>query len=239
MPNRMLNLEEGAEYLHIKGGELARLVKQGEIPFEMQGDRCVFRRRELDAWASRHILGSTSRRLEEYHANSSRRARGRTDRHLLMPEMVKVSHIQTDLHAKTKSSVLRAMVGLAEETGMLYDPADLLASLTQREELCSTGMPGGWALLHPRHHEPYLFADSFILLARTAQKIAFGASDGDKTDLFFLVCCQDDAIHLHTLARMCTMVQKTDLLGQLRTVSVASEMYDSLLQAERAVVPAE
>ena len=65
------------------------------------------------------------------------------------------------MSSKTKASVLRGLVALAETTGHLNDPKALLTSLEAREELCSTAMPGQFALPHPRSHEPYLFETSF------------------------------------------------------------------------------
>jgi mannitol/fructose-specific phosphotransferase system IIA component (Ntr-type) len=108
----------------------------------------------------------------------------------------------------------------------------LVVSLEAREALCSTGMPGGFALLHPRVPDPYLFESSFIVLGRAVQNIFFGAPDGNPTDLFFLICCQDDRLHLHTLARICLIAKKTAILEQLRQSPDASSMHAALLAAE-------
>ena len=103
-------------------------------------------------------------------------------------------------------------------------PAALLQGLEAREELCSTGIPGGLALLHSRNPESYLFEAAFLALGRTIQQIPFGAPDGQPTNLFFLIGCPDDRMHLHTLARLCLMAQKTDLLVDLRQAADADAM---------------
>ena len=123
-------------------------------------------------------------------------------------------------------------MALAGATGRLNNPADLLASLEAREALCSTGMPGGFALPHPRVPDPYLFESSFIVLGRTVQEIFFGSPDGQPTSLFFLVCCQDDRLHLHTLARISLIARKTAILDQLRQAPDAPAMHAFLLAAE-------
>jgi mannitol/fructose-specific phosphotransferase system IIA component (Ntr-type) len=135
--------------------------------------------------------------------------------------------------AKTKASVLRELAAQAGRTGRLNNPKDLQDSLEAREELCSTGMPGGFALPHPRVPDPYLFETSFIVLGRTVQEIHFGAPDGQPTKLFFLVCCQDDRLHLHTLARICLMARKTAVVDQLRQCPDAAAMHACLLAAEQ------
>jgi PTS system nitrogen regulatory IIA component len=128
------------------------------------------------------------------------------------------------------------MVALAERTGKVYDPKELLSSLEAREEICSTGLPGGLALLHPRHQAPYRFESSFIVLGRPIQQIHYGAPDGQPTNLFFLICSQDDRIHLHTLARLCLMALETDLLTGLRTAGDAAALYECIIAAEAQVL---
>jgi mannitol/fructose-specific phosphotransferase system IIA component (Ntr-type) len=81
-----------------------------------------------------------------------------------------------------------------------------------------------------------LFESSFIVLGRTIQPIPFGAPDGRATDLFFLVGCPDDRLHLHTLARICLMAQKTDLLDALRQAADADAMFESLVASEKTVL---
>ena len=83
----------------------------------------------------------------------------------------------------------------------------------------------------------YRFENSFMVLGRTIQTVPFGAPDGGPTRLFFLICCQDDRIHLHTLARLCLIAMKTDILAQLFAAPDAATAYDALVAAEQAVLP--
>ncbi len=153
-----------------------------------------------------------------------------------MPDLLTPEFVAPALPAKTRASVLREMTALADKTGRLWDRPGLLAALEAREALCSTGLPGGLALLHTRNPEPYLFESLFVVLGRTVQPIPFGAPDGQPTDLFFLLACPDERLHLHTLARLCLMVQKTQLLEQLRQAPDAQAMYESLIAAEQTVL---
>jgi mannitol/fructose-specific phosphotransferase system IIA component (Ntr-type) len=118
----------------------------------------------------------------------------------------------------------------------VYDRQALLQGLEAREELCSTGVPGGLALLHTREPDPYQFESAFLALGRSVQQIPFGAPDGRPTDLFFLIGCLDAGMHLHTLARLCLMAQKTELLAGLRQASDAAAMYECIIDAEQAVL---
>ena len=236
MPFRVFSTEEVAEYLHLSRADVELLVKNEKMPFERRGDRIVFRRGDIDAWASQRILGLQDHHLAEYHQKTSHGTREFLPQEALVPEMMQPHFIDARLAAKTKASVIRSMVALAEKTGRVYDSRDLLASLAAREELCSTALPGGLALLHPRHHDAYAFESSFIVLGRAVQEIHYGAPDGQPTDLLFLICCQDDRLHLHTLARLCMMAQKTELLNCLRAAPDAEAMFQCLVESEQAVL---
>jgi len=236
MPYRTFGIDEVARYLHLSRADLDRLVKDQDIPFERHGERLVFRKVEVDAWASQRILGMEGRRLAEYHQKSSHGAQQIVPQAAIMPDMIRPEFIAPALTAKTKASVLRQMASLAEKTGCVSDRQTLLQGLEAREELCSTGIPGGLALLHSRNPESYLFETAFLALGRTIQQIPFGAPDGQSTNLFFLIGCPDDRMHLHVLARLCLMAQKTDLLVDLLQAVDAEAMCECILAAERAVL---
>ena len=232
MSYQILSLDAVAEYLHLTPDDIAQRVKCNEIPHEKRGHRVVFCKDEIDLWASQRLLSLPGPRLTEYHRKTTRGTREILPHQTLLPEMIQPGFIAPALPAKTKSSVLRELVALAETTGRLNNAQDLLASLEAREALSSTGMPGGFALPHPRVPDPYLFDSSFIVLGRTVQEIHFGAPDGQPTTLFFLVACQDGRLHLHTLARICLIARKTAILDQLRQSPDAETMHASLLAAE-------
>ena len=239
MPYQTFTIEEVADYLHLTPAEVEGLLENEEIPSEERGGRVVFRKQDIDAWASQRILGLEDRGLVEYHQKTSRGTREVFANEAILPEMLRPVYINPALAAKTKASVLREMVALADRTGKLNQSRDLLDSLEAREGLCSTALPEGLALLHPRHHDPYMFESSFIVLGRPVQEIYFGAPDGQPTTLFFLICCQDDRIHLHTLARLCLMAQKTRLLAELREAPDAASMFNCMLAAEAQVLGAK
>jgi nitrogen PTS system EIIA component len=236
MPFQLLSLEGVANYLHLTPADIEQRVKNREIPFEKRGDRIVFRKAEIDAWASQRILGLPGQQLADYHQETTRFTRKILPQQAILPEMLEAGAVASAMTSKTKASVLRDLVALAEKTGCLSDPKTLLASLEAREELCSTAVPGGLALPHPRSHDPYLFETSFMVVGRPVQEIHFGAPDGQPTHLFFLLCCQDDRLHLHTLARLCLIVQKTKLLDQLRDAPDAETMRNAIIAAEQEIL---
>ncbi|MGH7972008.1 MAG: PTS sugar transporter subunit IIA [Limisphaerales bacterium] len=236
MPHRTLGIEEVAQYLHLNPVEIERLVKEQDIPFERRGTRVVFRKVDIDAWASPRVLSMNGRRLMDYHQKSSGTVRQVSHSQAILPAMLRPEFIEPFLAAKTQASVLREMAALANRTRGVCDPAALLAGLEAREKLCSTGLPGGLAILHIREPEPYIFESMFLVLGRPVQQIHFGAPDGRPTDLFFLIACPDPSFHLHCLARLCIVAQSAELLDDLRKAPDAAGMYDLLIAAEQAAL---
>ena len=236
MPHRFLSLEQGAEYLHLTETEVRELIKTRDIPFQVQGDRVVFQQVTLDAWASQRILGFNPQRLERFHQKSSVSRAEFSSRDPILPELLKPEYIAAALKSKTRPAVIRDMVALAQLTNGVNDPDDLIQSLRDREELCSTALPGGFAVLHPRHQDPYAFQHSFLLLGRALHPIPYGAPDGGQTDLFFLLGCENDRIHLHLLARLCMIARQEGLLESLRQAEAAAAIYERLLAAEQQVL---
>ncbi len=237
MSHRTFTSAELADYLHLSMADVERLLRESDIPHAERGGKLQFRRAEIDAWASQRILGLPGKRLDAYHEKTMHGTREIFPGQALIPELLTPTGIELELASKTRASVLRDMVAVAERTGLVYDAKELLQSVEAREELCSTALPGGVALLHARHYDAFRFENSFLVLGRTVQRVPFGAPDGAPTRLFFLICCQDDRIHLHTLARLCLIASKTDILEKLYEVPDADAAYQALLAAEIEVLP--
>jgi PTS system nitrogen regulatory IIA component len=238
MPHTLYNLAEVAAYLHVPESDVEMWARRAEIPCERRGDRYVFRRSEIELWASCRLLGGTESRLKHYHEKSSAALARGPGPGAVISVLLRPERIDPAMTSRTRASVIRDLVGFAERTGLLNYPADLLRCIDSREKENSTALPGGVALLHPGHREPYLFEDSFLLLGRTVQAIPFGAPDGRATDLFFLVCCSDGRLHLHVLARLCLLCFHSPMLGQIRAAADADGIFGELTRAEEAVLAA-
>ncbi len=227
MPYKVFNSDEAAAYLHVPREALDRLVRNKEVPFQVQAGRIVFTRYDIDAWASQRILRLSGEKLDEYHQAASRDRQG-----MVMPLLIQAPWVEPGLKSRTASSVLRDMVKVADRSQKTCDSPQLLKLLEEREELCPTAIPGGLALLHPRQHAPFMFMETFIAVGRTASGVPFGAPDGELTDIFFLICCGDDRAHLHTLALLCAMCQKTALLSGIREAGSAAGIVDAIVKSE-------
>lgn len=234
--HRQLSFREACEYLRIPEEVLRKAAKYGEIPSRKAGEDLLFDEDALDAWGSRRILGLRRKDLGQEHVHSTRLEAEVIAEDVLFPALLKPAYINLDFRAKTRTSVLHDLVDMAEAQDLLYNPVDLFAQLAEREAFSSTALPGGIALPHPHHQDPYLIVEPFMLVARTQRPVWFGAEDDSPTDLFCLLCCGENMRHLHVLARLCMMIRDTALLDALRSASTAQEAQEAILSSEREVL---
>ena len=127
-----------------------------------------------------------------------------------------------DHPATGKSEVLAGLADFAAASGVLAEPAILLASLAERERLCSTALPGGVAICHPRRLLPGIIWKPFIRLVRTRIPVSFGAEDMQPTRLFFLLGATSDSGHLQTLARLARILDDTTKTALLNAPSAGA-----------------
>lgn len=222
-----------AAYLHMDIRDLIKLASRGQIPCRKVGKGFQFRKGQVDHWIEAHLHTLDKDRLVGIE-------RGVTAHHgldhadLEVCPLIPPKGLAVPLGARTRGGVLRALIALADEAGMVFDREDLLEEIQKREELCSTALAGEVALPHPRHPLPYDITESFIIVGSAPGGIPFGASDGSLTRLFFLICCKDDRTHLHVLARLARMLHDTDQLSPLIDAQTPEELRQRLVELEEA-----
>ncbi len=108
------------------------------------------------------------------------------------------------------------MTQLAARNGLLWDPKKMAEAIRSREQLQTTALDNGAALMHPRRPLASILAEPVLAVGIALQGIPFGGRGG-LTDVFFLICSTDDRGHLRTLARLSRLIASEDLLSALRT----------------------
>jgi PTS system nitrogen regulatory IIA component len=229
-----MNLLELARFLGMDQRQATKMAQRGQIPCQKVAGQYRFNRAEITEWMQQN-LGPGKYNLVSM--DESKASGGQVDQEeMLVSPLLCEEAISTQLAARTKSSLLRELVSLAQETQQLYDGSTLLEALNRREELCSTAMEGGIAIPHPRRPLPYAVAEPILVIAQTTQGIGFGAPDGRLTDLFFMTCSQNDQDHLHMLARLCRMLNDPNFPQQLRDAKTPEEITSLMRQREKTVI---
>src|SRR5262249_39948559 len=148
-----------------------------------------FQKVEINHWIESQMHAYTEQELSALERNQGYQT---DDDESLISALLSEASIAVPLGARTRDSVLRELVRLAEQSGQVYDPEAILAAIRQREEMASTAVSSGVAIPHPHRPLPRALGESVIAYGRTASGIPFGGERGMLTDVYFLVCCRDD-----------------------------------------------
>lgn len=221
-----MTLQELARHIGMDAREVEKLAARGKLPGVQVGGAWRFNRARMLEWLQQEMHGLGPERLRKLDE-----AMGGGDRRALLGDMLAPEAVEMNLPARSRPSVPRELVKLAERTGLVYDAESLRAKLLEREELCSTALPGGVAFPHPRQPLPFATAEPLVCLARVAAGVPYGAPDGGLTYLFVLVCCHDDRQHLQTLARLSAMFHE-GLARRLVAIDANEEALREMLDAE-------
>ena len=221
-----------AKYLHLMPQQVQRMADRGKLPGRKVGGKWRFARAEIHHWLEARIGA-----LEDDGALAD--MEGVLRRHAevdaaecSIAELLPLEAIAAPLAAKTRGSVIDSMVQLAASTGLLWDPEKMADAVREREDMHSTALPVGVALMHPRRPMPSILSQPMLALGRTVQGIPFGGDRGQLTDLFFLICSVSDQEHLRTLARLSRLIKDQPLLDAIRAADDASATLQILLDAE-------
>jgi PTS system nitrogen regulatory IIA component len=224
-----MDLEQLARYLQRDLRDVTRLAARGYLPGRKVGGEWKFSRAEITHWVETQMHAYTEEELANLEGQTS-------ESELLVTSLLQPACVAVPLEARTKGSVLRELVALAEKSWLIYDPAGVLQALQQREELAPTALESGVAIPHPRRPLPQALGESVIAYGRTGTGIPFGHAHGSLTDIFFLVCCMDDRTHLRVLARLSRLLLRPGLIDDLRAAETPGATFQLLQGAEHDLV---
>jgi PTS system nitrogen regulatory IIA component len=228
MGSEMMDMEQLAAYLRRDVREVGKLASRGQLPGHKVGGEWRFALAEINHWIETQLPAYTEKQLAALETGGGEEP--------LLAGLLSEACMAVPLMATTRSSVLRELVTLAEQSWQVYDPVAVLEAVRQREEMCTTTLPHGVAIPHPRRPLPSALGESVMAYGRTASGIPFGAPHGGLTDIFFLVCCRDDRTHLRVLARLTRLFMREGFLDDLRTADSPGETWEKITGAERELL---
>ncbi|HEY8435366.1 MAG TPA: PTS sugar transporter subunit IIA [Sphingomicrobium sp.] len=122
--------------------------------------------------------------------------------------------IKTGLPGGNKKSLLQQLANIAAQR-LDADPSAILASLTEREQLGSTGFGHGVAIPHGKVEG---LKQIYCMFARIAEPLDYKAIDARPVDLVFLLLSPPDAgaEHLKALAAISRVTRNGATLEKMR-----------------------
>jgi len=220
-----------ARYLHLAPPQVARLADRGHLPGRRVSGEWKFARADIHTWLERRIGLSDEDQLLEVEGVLNRSASVAAEAEISIADLLPLEAIAVPLPARTRSSVIGSMVEVAARTGWLWDPAAMAEAIRTREDMHSTALANGVALLHPRRPLPKILAQGFLALGVTSTGIPFGA-DVPMTDVYFLIASEEDRGHLRTLARLSRLLAAPGFVESLRAAADAKAARQLFIDAE-------
>ena len=138
--------------------------------------------------------------------------------------------IKASLSGGNKRSLLQQLAQLAAQR-IGAEPAAILASLNEREQLGSTGFGQGVAIPHGKIEG---LNRIYCLFARLSEPIDYKAIDGRRVDLVFLLLSPPDAgaEHLKALAAISRITRHVPTLEKMRGARSRDALTAVLLGAD-------
>jgi nitrogen PTS system EIIA component len=226
-------IESLADYLHLAAAKVLKMADRGLLPGRKVAGEWRFSRAEIHHFLESRMGALDDLELEQLEGALRRSRHVSAESTISISEMLPLEAIEVPLAAKTRSSVISAMVEVAARTGWLWAPDQMIEAVRQREDMFPTALDNGVALLHPRRPLASILAQPFLALGRTDRGIPFGGARGALTSLFFLICSVDDQGHLRTLARLSRLIGDAALLADLRAAPDAVSVHEIIAERER------
>ena len=147
-----------------------------------------------------------------------------------LSDFIDFDAIKTAMPGGSKKSLLQQLANAAGHR-LEFDPAAILASLTEREQLGSTGFGQGVAIPHGKVEG---LKRIYCMFARLAEPLDYKAIDGRRVDLVFLLLSPPEAgaEHLKALAAISRVTRHSATLEKMRGARSRDALAAVLLAAD-------
>jgi PTS system nitrogen regulatory IIA component len=143
-------------------------------------------------------------------------------------EYMRPDNVFLDFHAENKYEAIRVLSERAKELKLVRDARWLYEVVVAREELISTAIGNGVALLHPRHLHPSKIKLPSIIFGRTEEGVDFDAPDNKPVNIFFMLLLHNDKQHLFSLSYISKLMINLDILKELGTANSVVDIHKIL-----------
>lgn len=140
-----------------------------------------------------------------------------------LTQFLKEKCVGLEIRADSKKRVIAELVELIAKSGKLKDKKVFLSAVLKREKLGSTGIGNGIAMPHAKSAA---VRDFTLAFARAPEGIDFGALDGEKTFVFFLLASPEKEVglHLKMLAKISHLVKDKFIIENLIKAKSSKEI---------------
>jgi PTS system nitrogen regulatory IIA component len=228
------DIDRLAAYLHMMPGAIVKLAERGKLPGRRVGGEWRFSAPEIHHWLEDRIGLSDDEELVQVEGALDRASGSAAAEEISIAALLRPEAVEVPLDARTRGSVIVKMAELAARTHLLWDAEKMAEAVRAREEMHSTALDNGVALLHPRRPMTTILAEAVLALGITPGGIPFG-SGGSLTDIFFLICSTSDHEHLRILARLSRVINDQDFLSSMRAANDTATLHQLVRERDAAI----
>ncbi|MCL1826561.1 MAG: PTS sugar transporter subunit IIA [Candidatus Cloacimonetes bacterium] len=213
--NSMMTISEVAQYLKVTDKVVNELVNSGVLKKVGVGKNARIEKAGVDSW-----LASLD------HKEAEDLAMRRVVCHF--QDYFKVENIVLDFTADNKYEAIATISKKARDLKIVKDHRWLYEVVIAREDLVSTAVGNGVALLHPRHMHPTKIKVPTILFGRSTEPIEFDAIDDQPVNLFFMLLLHNDKQHLFSLSFLSKFLMSAENKNLLTHAKTPEAVYKAL-----------
>ena len=215
LENELISIKEAAEYLKVSESVVNELIKSGVVKGQGSGKSAKVFKVYIDEW-----LSKLNAKEEENLALQ------RIICHF--QDYFKPENILMDVNADNKYEAIATLSKKARDLKIVKDHRWLYEVVVAREELVSTAVGKGVAMLHPRHMHPTKIKTPTILFGRSTEGIEFDAPDDQPVNLFFLLLLHNDKQHLFSLSFITKFLMHDENIKHLIDATDAESVYKAI-----------
>jgi PTS system nitrogen regulatory IIA component len=181
--NPLMTLTDVAEYLKIAERTVLRLVHKGTLPGTKVGNQWRFFKSIIDEWLLAN-MGNSHQIVPE------------TDEGCSLSGLFNSGYVLLNLKPGRKKEIFRQLINPLLEENYINTPSLLIQKLLYRENISSTGIGHGVAFPHIRNPRENPAGVPPVIAGVCRAGADFDALDGKPVKLFFLLCSNQESLHL-------------------------------------------
>lgn len=211
MAKEYLTLRQVANFLKVTDSVIKEMIRSEVFKAVKKSNTYQIEKAEVDEW----LANLNEREVEQLALKRSV---------CRFSDYLKARNVFLDFNADNKYEAIAEMSKKAKDLKIVKDHRWLYQVVVAREELVSTAIGKGVALLHPRHFHPSKVKKPTILFGRSKDEIEFDALDNKPVRLFFLLLLHDDVQHLFSISYISKLLMNEEILKTLEDATNAEEV---------------
>ena len=219
LDKKLLTIVETAEYLKVSENVVQEMLNSGVIKKAGRTKVIKIDKECIDQW-----LSKLNPKEEE------KLAMKRVICHF--QDYFKPENILMDFNADNKYEAIANMSKKARDLKIVRDYRWLYEVVVAREELVSTAVGRGVAMLHPRHMHPMKIKEPTVLFGRSKEGVEFDAPDDKDVNLFFMLLLHNDKQHLFSLSFITKFLMHEPNIKLLSEAKNAEVIYKAIANFE-------